>query len=948
MMDEAMLKEFLWGAKDDCSHIERLLLEIENGSQQGLPELYRAMHSLKGAAGLLSLPLLEKIAHAAEELLQKFNNGSDQMEAKHHQYLMTCHDAIATIITHLETTGEEGDVAVPSPDGPFTNTTKRSTGQVSSASAAPQTQAAAQKPSTSAVRAVVSADTNQPVATNLPSQPNDHGTVTSSRTQKKAGVADAPSSSTAVTTTDSAPDQTVRISIALLDRLMNQVGELVLARNQVLQGISRVNDSSLVASARSLDQVTSEIQESIMQTRMQPISAVFNKFPRIVRDLSRQLGKQVDLNVSGKDTELDRTLLEAIRDPFTHLLRNALDHGIETPDLRQQNGKSAAGRLEVRAFHEGGQVIVEVQDDGAGINIEAVKAKALAAGLIDERQVAQMSQQDACMLICNPGLSTAQKVTNVSGRGVGMDVVKANIERIGGQLDIQSTYGSGTLIRIRIPLTLAIIPALMVGVGGRMVGIPQVNLVELVGLDVEQPNYGIDRMNGSEVYQLRDRLLPIVRLRELMGEDQVAGQEVHTAFLAVVAAGEQLFGVVVDDVYDTEEIVVKPLSAHLAMLEHFAGATIRGDGRVCMILDIGGLGRLVGMRDQQTDTLVSDQNSFDNEDEYIEVLLARSGSNGFYAVPVVAIERIEQIQRTSLQQSGEHIVIAARGDLLPAMIVGSQDDFFDHFVDDSCFALVVEGGKAGLLVNGITEILQVPVQQLRRCDGLACADTADGMFNHADQLVVLLSVVKSLRLGMPGLLKDFAHPVTSAPRAQPLFDGNQHPHDEVVVQDASDIAPAAPTDGSLDETAQQSSMQSRKLVASGASSGHEIRILYAEDAQFFQRVVGEILREQGYVVDVVDDGRQAMAMLDAHPHAFNLLLTDLEMPEMDGWQLIAELNKNSVHHELPILVLTSVADEHLRSKAKELGADDCLSKLDRDELVQAVAHVLNHIGTLGG
>ena len=696
---------------------------------------------------------------------------------------------------------------------------------------------------------------------------------------------------------------------------MNQVGELVLARNQVLQGITKLDDSALQATARSLDQVTSEIQESIMQTRMQPISSVFNKFPRIVRDLSRQLGKDIDLHIAGKETELDRTLLEAIRDPFTHLLRNSIDHGIETPEVRKSNGKKETGRLEVRAFHEGGQVIVEVQDDGAGINTEAVKAKALAAGLLDERQVAQMSHADLCMLICSPGLSTAQEVTNVSGRGVGMDVVKANIERIGGQLEIQSSRGSGTLIRIRIPLTLAIIPALMVGVGDRMVGIPQVNLVELVGLDVEQPNLGIDRINGNEVFRLRDRLLPIVRLRELM-HVPVREESVDSVFLAVVAAGEQLFGVLVDVVFDTEEIVVKPLSAHLASLEHFAGATIRGDGRVCMILDVGGLGRMVGMREQHNSSATDVGGELDSDTEYVEMLLAHCGEGELFAVPVVAVERIEHINKNNLQKNGDNFVVAARGDLLPSVIIGEQEQFFAHMTDDTCFGLVVEGGRAGLLVNGITEILQVPVQRLRRCDGLACKNIADAIFNHEERLVVSVNVTKALLYLMPGLLGK--EPVTS--QATALLPNQQ------------------PT----------RAIESGVPAAEEPTDLRQQRILYAEDAQFFQRVVAELLIKHQYQVDVVSDGEQALAALTSNANAYDLLLSDLEMPVMDGWGLIRAVRDHTDWDHLPIIVLTSVNDDQLRRKSVQLGATHCLSKLDRDELLQTLTAVLNKQQAEGG
>ncbi|MCB0334217.1 MAG: chemotaxis protein CheA, partial [Bdellovibrionales bacterium] len=394
-------------------------------------------------------------------------------------------------------------------------------------------------------------------------------------------------------------DSSLRVDVELLDSLMNLVGELVLARNQILQ-FTKMNGESnanFTNTCQRLNLITSELQEGVMKTRMQPIANVWNKFPRIIRDIARACGKEIQVDMEGKDTDLDKTILEAIKDPLTHIVRNAADHGIETPEVREANGKSREGTLLLSAYHEGGHVIIEIVDDGAGLNTERIREKAIEKGVISAEKAGRMSEQELQRLIFAPGFSTAEQVTNISGRGVGMDVVRSNIEKIGGSVDIQSILGEGTTLKIKIPLTLAIVPALMISAGDQRFAIPQVSLLELLRIEGDKIDTQIEEIHGSLFYRLRGDLLPLVYLsHELqmthLQLDEEARKKTNKAInVVVVRADEKEFGLVVDVVHDTEEIVVKPLGRQLKNIEVFAGATILGDGKVALILDILGLGK---------------------------------------------------------------------------------------------------------------------------------------------------------------------------------------------------------------------------------------------------------------------------------------------------------------------------------------------------------------------
>jgi two-component system chemotaxis sensor kinase CheA len=473
-------------------------------------------------------------------------------------------------------------------------------------------------------------------------------------------------------------DSSVRVDVELLDSLMRLVGELVLARNQLVSRLDdttdATKDSSLARSAQRLSLVTSELQEQVMKTRMQPVDAVWSKMPRVVRDLAKQCGRQVRLEMEGRETELDRSVLEAIKDPLTHLVRNAVDHGIEAPEVRQAAGKSAEGVLRLRAYHEAGQVHLEITDDGAGIDPLKIANKAMERGLISQVQLAAMTAREIMHLIFLPGFSLAAKVTNVSGRGVGMDVVKTRIEAIGGSVDVNSRIGQGSTFRLTIPLTLAIIPALTIGCAGRRYAVPQVSVLELVRLSGEHARGGIELISGAPVYRLRDMLLPLVRLDEQLGlvpmgsvdnrvSDEGEASSERGGFIVVLHAEQQRFGLVVDDVLDTQEIVVKPLGRHLKGIPVYAGATILGDGAVVLILDAATLAR-------RSNVLASVQGMATVEggsDEAVAdpVLVVEVGADRRAAIPLEMVTRLEEIQASSIERVGGREVVQYRGHIMP-------------------------------------------------------------------------------------------------------------------------------------------------------------------------------------------------------------------------------------------------------------------------------------------
>ncbi len=738
------LREFLIESYDNLEQLERDLMSLERNSRTSelINSAFRNIHTIKGTAGFLGFSKLEKLTHAAESLLGNIRSETLEFNSEISGGLFQVIDAVRNILTNIESNQSEGSdefaalVTLLNQLGDGKPATKKSASKKAPTSKSPTAKRATKK--TAAASETAKGEPEPAVtATTVQANSSAHNSAIATPVAKKtepASAIDASSQSvlsspdvqqpaadqvtaqaaraTAKENEASAADSTIRVDVALLDKLMTCVGELVLARNQILQFTSGNADSELHSTSQRLNIITTELQESVMKTRMQPIGNVWSKFPRLVRDLAAICEKQVRIEMEGKETELDKTIIEAIKDPLTHLVRNTVDHGIERPDVRIQKGKPAEGCLTLRAYHEGGQVNIEICDDGAGLNYERIKAKAVDRGLMSAEQVARMADRDVGNLIFLPGFSTAEKVSNVSGRGVGMDVVKTNIEKIGGTVDLQSQAGLGTTIKIKIPLTLAIIPALIVSNDGNRYAIPQVNLLELVRLDGEQVKSGIEWIQGSPVYRLRGRLLPLVYLREQLKTESNIGMNSDALNIVVLRADDRQFGLVVDRISDTEEIVVKPLSKQLKGIPVYSGTTIMGDGKVALILDVLGLAHTSNVISQGRDRSVTesqDRGPARNSDSQTLLVLG-VGPTHRYALPLSQVTRLEKIEPGIVETADHQEVVQYRGEILPLIRLGNQMGTGSLPADESALLEVVvyteNGRSVGIVVDRIVDIVE--------------------------------------------------------------------------------------------------------------------------------------------------------------------------------------------------------------------------------------------------
>jgi len=648
---DELIQEFLLESAENLDDLDLSLVALEEDPQNGelLDRVFRTIHTLKGTAGFLALPHLESLAHVAENLLSQLREGHLLLDADRTTALLAAVDAIRDMLTEVGRTGTDGDEEHAALKGQLTALTASDAATVLDAS-----------------------DCDAPSSPKEPTLDTSEGSGTQ---EDGAGEKEAAPNASG---SEVAAEAAVRVDVGLLDELMNLVGELVLSRNQLLQH-AVASDTTFSGTAQRLNLITTELQEGVMKTRMQPIGKLWSKFPRVVRDLAQSCRKKVSIEMIGQDTELDRTILESMKDPLTHMLRNCVDHGVESPEDRVAAGKEPEGKLLLRASHEGGQVIVELCDDGRGIDTAAVLAKALERDVVSRDQAARLVDREILQLLFAPGFSTAEKVTNVSGRGVGLDVVKTNVEKIGGTIDVQTTPGEGTSLKIKIPLTLAIIPALTVTAASERFAIPQVGLVELVRLEGERARAGVERINGVPVYRLRGNLLPLLFLDRQLGiasEPEPSGEVEATDDVNIVvlqAEGRQ-FGVIVDEVNETEEIVVKPLGPQLSDIPAFAGATIMGDGRVALILDVLGLGQQARALAERPEAVVGHAGSERGgaEGERRSLLLCDAGAGRRMAVPLSYVARLEELDSSRLERAGSLWVTQYRNEIMPVIPVGGS------------------------------------------------------------------------------------------------------------------------------------------------------------------------------------------------------------------------------------------------------------------------------------
>ena len=787
-MDEfdEIVEEFLVESRENLDRLDAELVRLEQEpfDVEVLAGIFRDIHTIKGAAGFLGMATMEKVAHAGENLLARLRDRELEVTAERTTVLLRMVDTIRELLDAVEASGEEppGDhtdlvealarlnrddsaAAAPAEDAPAAST------EEPVESVQPAESVATDEPveAVETVEPVQSAAEEAPTAEPTVAETDDDADTTEASEadeelprigeilRENVGVSelDIETAAAAQAIGDSrklgeilrdggavaeadidealkvqeakkaarkdAAAATIRVDVDLLDNLMNLVGELVLARNQIVQVTGEKGLSDLADTSQRLNLITTELQEGVMKTRMQPIGNVFGKFPRVVRDIALQLGKKVSITMEGTDTELDKTIIEAIKDPLTHMVRNCVDHGIESPEDRVAAGKAETGEVHLRAYHEGGQVNIEIVDDGKGIDPSIIAAKAVERGVVTSEQVDRMTERELVNLVFAPGLSTAEAVSNLSGRGVGMDVVRTSIERIGGSVDVTSQVGQGTVTKLKIPLTLAIIPALIVTAAEDRFAIPQVSLLELLRVDAEEVAGAIEHVNGTPLFRLRGRLLPLVHLEEVLG---LPRRERRVYHIVVLQADSQQFGLVVDAVNDSAEIVVRPLGHLLRHVSAYAGATIMGDGQVALILDAMGLAASAGITEGGHHLELVDGG--DEVAEDVESLLLfnldpdGTGSSATrMAVPLSQIVRLEKLDATTIEAASGTPVVQYRGTIMPLvwlteLLVG----FRPPLQSDELHVIVHEQGdrRIGFVVDAFTDVLDAPVSLERPSD----------------------------------------------------------------------------------------------------------------------------------------------------------------------------------------------------------------------------------------
>ncbi|MEM7672689.1 MAG: chemotaxis protein CheW, partial [Verrucomicrobiota bacterium] len=681
-------------------------------------------------------------------------------------------------------------------------------------------------------------------------------------------------------------DETIRVSVTVLDDLMNLAGEMVLSRNQLIR-LAEENKSEnpgLSKAVHSISYITSDLQEKVMQTRLQPVGILFSKFTRIIRDLSSKLGKEITLEISGEEVELDKSIIEGLSDPLTHMIRNCADHGVETPEVRKANGKNPQGRVQLRASHAGDKVLIEIIDDGQGIDPNKIKGKAVEKGVISQEEADSIHDQQAAMLIFAPGFSTAEEISDVSGRGVGMDVVRTNIEGLGGSVELTSQPGTGTRFALTLPLTLAIVPSMIVASKGGRFAVPQVNLEEIVHL---QGQHQIEFIHGSPVFRLRGRLIPIVSLAQVFSTapngrfmNSRAREFIpENSYIVILNLEKSQFGLVVDGLHDSEEIVVKPLSNHIKTAHCYSGATIMGDGSVAMILDIQGIANLASIESQ--DFADEEEDAEAESGEAIQQILAfRNHPSERFAISLPLVSRIERISKSQLERIGDNEFIKHRDTSLRVIRLEDYVNITPYSEEIENYTLIIPKlvcKPIGILVSEVEDAVSTRV---RLDTDSVRTEGAIGSAIIDNELTLFVDIYDILE------------------RADPI---------------AYAFSQASP-------------------------DLNECKILLAEDTHFFQAVVGNYLREFAQSVTVVQNGREAFERLEKED--FDLLVTDIEMPLMNGFELTAQIRASGRLKDIPIIALTALSGKSHSELGYESGVDAYETKLDKEGLRETIERIM--------
>ena len=862
-MDE-LLREFVTETNEslDVVDVELVRFEQEPNNASILANVFRLVHTIKGTCGFLNLPRLEALAHAAETMMGKFRDGVPATKEAVTLILATI-DRIKQILDALERDEREPDGGDQDLIVSLNDMVQRlADGQLSEPP--PQT-----------------VGTLTPQVLERPLRPGEVPLDELERafrdTEVEPPVANptgADAVDMAVKDDDTAKNgsQSIRVTVDTLEHLMTMVSELVLTRNQLLEIVRRHEDSEFKSPLQRLSNVTAELQEGVMKTRMQPIGNAWQKLPRIVRDLSVELGKQIDLEMQGADTELDRQVLDLIKDPLTHMVRNSADHGLELPAERRAAGKSERGRIRLSAYHQGGFIVIELADDGRGLDTARIKSKAIAQGLVSEAEAEKLTETQIQKFIFAPGFSTAAKITSVSGRGVGMDVVRTNIDQIGGTIDVKSVAGIGLNFTIKIPLTLAIVSALIVEAGGDRFAIPQLSVVELVRARAGS-NHRIERIKDATVLRLRDKLLPLTRLSRLLGMENDETPDLEKGFIVVTQVGSQTFGIVVDAVFHTEEIVVKPMSSKLRHIAMFSGNTILGDGSVIMIIDPNGVAQALGSTvTAQMAHVETGAKPAASSEESTSLLLFRAGSAQQKAVPLSLVTRLEEIDARKIEMSNGRHMVQYRGQLMPLVTMNEN------------VRVKSEGAQPLLVFTDGVRSMALVVDEI--------IDIVD------DRLDIQVGSEQAGVLGS-AIVKGQATEIVDAGHFLPLAFEDWFRRKEQ----------AAPRKRS---------------------------VLLVDDSPFFRNMLGPVLQAAGYDVTAVASGGDALTLLLEEGRNFDIAVTDIEMPEMDGFQFAEALRADPRCAELPVIALSSVVSAEAVERGRRVGFYDYVAKFDRQGLIAAL------------
>ncbi len=887
---EDLVKEFIDETMESITEMDVDLVKLEQNpnNQELLSRVFRLMHTIKGTCGFIGLVRLEKTAHSAENLLDNFRSGTMSVNEENITLLFMAIDRVRFLVTELhksgtEPTGSDEDI-IQAIEAYMRNYTSGSspTQEESVAESIPQVQESISEPVKEQVKKEVS---QEPTLENAPQEKQT---------------------------------EYLRVQMSVLENMINMVSELVLTRNQLLQLSRHEESSAMKTPLHRLNRIVSDLQDNVMKTRMQPIGNAWVKLPRIVRDLSTELKKKINLEMIGEETELDRQVLELIKDPLTHMIRNSCDHGIETPEDRVTKGKREQGTIRLEAYHEGGYIVIRISDDGKGLNKDFIAKKAVEKGLIDANKAKDLTEKQVFNLIMKPGFSTAEKITNVSGRGVGMDVVLTNIQKIGGSIDVDSKVDGGTSFVIHIPLTLAIISALIVEIDNHRYAIPQMSIQELLSLRYSNKDV-VEYINNKPVLRLRDKIIPLLDSNSLFRKQgsEIDIDAAKEKSIVILNSGSSCYGVIVDKIFDTEEVVIKSVSSVLKDVGIFSGNTILGDGQVIMIIDPAAIVRIFNVEKEGSNAETSIMNRIEHTkqiaSETASMLVFRAGEGLPKAMPLALISRLHVFRSQDVKKSGDKMLVEYNGDLLELLLIEKSSQ---NLGAGDVMTLILSDDRSesrlGLIIDTVIDI----VEDKLHLNASTARPGFLGSMLLKDQTVDIIDIAYYMGANNGDWFS------AKSDLNAPFID--QH-LDNIKSRDPEEEKKITP-------------VYSKSHPRRPANTEGKPRVLVVDDSSFFRMMLSPILKSAGYDVTLAEDPLEAIKMHD-RGDMFDIILSDIEMPNMDGYEFVEKMLDQSAWKETPFIAITSHNTPQDIEYGYKKGFRDYLGKFNKDEIIKSMRQV---------